>query len=136
MSDQTERDEEHGEIDERVMSRNLDGTLALGPTFRELAKETKEVKTEADLRRLREFIVATPGCETSDLTSGLAMSKKYILQLLERMEDVEKKGKGVKNDPLKYYVRPFDYGEPQGAVQGLINNFGNRPLAWIIHRFR
>src|ERR1043166_5936124 len=67
MSDQTERDEHYGEIDETIITRNRDGTLALGRSFLELAKEEKAIRTEADLTRLLDYIRANPNCEMKQI---------------------------------------------------------------------
>jgi hypothetical protein len=111
LSEQTERDEHFGEIDETVIARNADGTLELGRPFTELVKEEKEVKTEVAMRRLLDFIRQNPGCEITELMSGLSMSKKHAKRLLENAGDmVSSEGKGVKGDPLRFYLTPASDG--------------------------
>ena len=60
MSDQTERDDVYGEIDEAVIIRNSDGTLDLGRVLSELVKEGKQAKVEESLQQLLLYIVDHP----------------------------------------------------------------------------
>lgn len=102
-------------IDETIISRGHDGILSLGRKFQELAKEEKAIRTEADLTRLLDFIRANPDCEMEHIIAGLSMGKKTILPLLKQTTEVLATGKGVRGDPFKYSVKPFN-GDPQRAA--------------------
>jgi len=115
LSDQTVRDEEHGEIDETIITRSPDGTLTLGRKFQELAAEEKAIRNETDLTRLLSFISANPDCEMERIIAELTMSKKTILALLRQTNEVTTTGKGIKGDPFKYFIKPLD-GDPQQAT--------------------
>ncbi len=104
-SDQTERDDVLGEIPETVISKSPDGTLQLGPSFKELLKEEKHSKFEADLQRFVSFVAERPGAEMDALMRDLGMSKKHILSLFaEATAFVRREGSGIKGDPYKYFV--------------------------------
>jgi hypothetical protein len=105
MTEQTQRDEHHGEVDETIIIRNEDGSLSLGRPFNELGKQEKQVRTETDLRRVIDYITEHPGCEMTDIIEELGIAKKKVLQLLETAgELVTKTGKGIKNDLYKYSI--------------------------------
>ena len=105
QSDQTERDEVHGELNETVVSRNQDGTLHLGSPFNDLVKEHQSTKSEVFLRRILTFISQNPGCEIETVLGGLGMSKKTFLKYVEKDPEIFiTRGQGKKGDPLRYYV--------------------------------
>lgn len=116
-SDQTDRDDTLGEIEERAISRKRDGTLELGRFVRDLVKEQKKNRAEEDIQRLLGFIAARPnGCEMDDMMTGLSMSKKYAQRLLGEVRNiVTTTGKGVKGDPHRYYC---DTGGPRLSPAG------------------
>lgn len=109
MSDQTEREEPWGELDETVIERNADGTLSLGASFADLEKGTKRAKREGDIQRLLKFLSENAGAETGEIMGSLAMSKGYLLELLGiARELISHTGRGVKGDPLKYFLKSTD----------------------------
>jgi RecA-family ATPase len=123
LTEQTERDEHYGEIDETVIVRNQDGTVSLGRAFTQIAKEEKQVKEEAALRRLLDFIASNPGSEMSTIMSALNMSKKNALRLLAAAgELVHTTGNGVKGDPIKYFLIEDDAAQP--AAKRFALHFG------------
>ncbi|WP_433965982.1 AAA family ATPase [Tunturiibacter gelidiferens] len=113
MSDQTEREAPWGELDETVIERNADGTLSLGQSFAELESGNKRAKRESDIQRLLKFLEVNPGSETEEIMVKLAMSKAHLLQLLATIDGlIYRTGRGVKGDPLKYFLRPLDDTHP------------------------
>ncbi len=119
MTDQTERDDVHGEIPETVLHRTADATLSLLRPFDHLCKEEKESKAEAALRRVLKFISETPGCEMTHIIDGLGMSKKTVLKLLRTAPELWcTTGQGEKGDPLKYFLNKVL--DPQAEAQRLI----------------
>ena len=105
MSDQTERDDVYGEIDEAVIIRNPDGTLDLGRGLSELVKQGKQAKVEESLQQLLLYIVNQPGSEMAEIVAGLTMSKRDIVKLMKMGGGlIETKGKGIKGDPYKYFA--------------------------------
>lgn len=104
-TDQTERDDLYGEIDETVITRNPDGTLELGQPMSELTKQEKKNKFETDLQRLVLFVEDHPGVEMDVLTHELTMSKPRVLQILAAANAfVKRDGSGIKGDPYRYSV--------------------------------
>lgn len=119
MTEQTVRDDVYGEIDETIINRNPDGTLSLGRSMRELAKEETKVKSEADLQRLLVFIDQNPGCEMENIMTGLSMSKKKILDVIGKTTLVRTTGNGIKGDPHKYFS--CDKKDAQSETQALVS---------------
>jgi hypothetical protein len=125
FSEQTERDEIYGEIDETVLHRNADGTLSLLRPFSELVKEEKQSKAEVAIRRVLEYISAHPGCEMTQIVDGLGMAKKTILKALEKAEGFWfTTGAGEKGDPLKYSARPSDADPQAAAMEVMTHDWG------------
>lgn len=123
LTEQTERDEHYGEIDETIITRNADGTLSLGRPFMELVWEEKQVKAEAQLSRLLGHIRENPRCEMEEIMAALAISKKKVLELLEMAGSlVCRSGSGKKGDSFKYSIS--DEQNPQVAVAQLTAAFG------------
>ncbi len=104
MSDQTERDDVYGEIDEAIITRNPDGTLHLGSRVSELVKQEKQAGAGESLQRLLGYIVDHPGSEITDIVNGLRMGKKNALALIRESGIVRTTGEGVKGDPYRYFV--------------------------------
>ncbi len=104
MSDQTERDDVYGEIDESLISRDPDGTLHLGPRLAEIVKKEKQAKAEESMLRLLKYIADHPGCEITDIVNGLRMGKQSALDLIKESGIVRRTGEGVKGDSYKYFV--------------------------------
>lgn len=124
MSDQTERDDEYGEIPETILHRNSDGTLTMLRPFADLVKEDKAVKAEASVRRVLQYIAEHPGCEMDEITDGLGMAKKTVLDLLKKSPDMYRKtGDGKKGDPAKYFANILR--TPQSAAEEVIREFAN-----------
>jgi hypothetical protein len=119
-SDQTERDDRWGEIDEATLARESDGTLVLGPATAELKHEEKTAKKQADLQRLLTFLENRPGINTEEAIRSLAMAKSYFLELIGIAgELVVTTGLGVKGDPKLYSVKMLNSGagEAHSATQ-------------------
>lgn len=123
MTEQTERDEHYGEIDETIIIRNADGTLSLGRSFRELAIEEKQVKIEAQARRLLDYIAQHPNCDMTTIMRGLGMGKKTILQHLKILGNlISSTGEGVKGNPFKYSIT--NDRDPQTEATRIALQFG------------
>jgi hypothetical protein len=104
FSEQTNRDEVYGEIEQTIISRNPDGTLDLGPKLSELIKKEKQAKAEESLQSVLSYIVHHPGCEITEIVNGLNMGKQSALDLIKESGIVRRTGRGVKGDPHKYFV--------------------------------
>jgi len=120
MTDQSLRDDVFGEIDKSVLIRNPDGSLELGQKVDELAKADKVRRIEEDLKKVLVFVAKHPGCEMSEIMGQLMMSKKTVLRLLVQAGDMfHIDGKGIKGDPLRYYVRGYgdDAVSPESCIQ-------------------
>lgn len=116
FTDQTIRDDIYGEIDKSVLLRNPDGTLELGPLVTDIAKAEKLKRGEGDLQRLLNFIALHPECEMDEIMGALSMSRKHAQALMTRTESIKTRGKGIKGDPLRYYVEGMEDG-PSFEVQ-------------------
>src|SRR5207253_6794007 len=106
-SDQTHRDDLHGEIPETVIEY-VDGALRLGTPYSQLAQQEKAKKTTATLHSVLDFIQQHPGCEMKDILNGLRMAKKTVLNLLDKAgagDLVSRTGEGEKGDPFKYSLK-------------------------------
>ena len=110
MSDQTDRDDEYGEIDERLISRHPDGHFSLGPLVSDLEKQETKSKREASLMRLLVFISSHNGCVMDEIMNGLKMSEKYVRTLMEQDGGglIKVHGEGKKGNPYKYFVDALD----------------------------
>lgn len=109
MSEQTIRDEFYDEIDECVIVKNPDGTLALGTPVTELRAAEAQSKNEADITRLLTFIHSNEGCDMDQIMKRLGMSKKRANFLMDQTPElIRVEGKGVRGDPHKYFVDSLD----------------------------
>jgi hypothetical protein len=102
-SDQTYRDDLHGEIPETVLEF-VDGALRLGTPYSQLAQQEKTLQREAAVRSVIDFVQQNPDCQMQDILSGLGMSKKTVLNALKATELISPAGEGVKGDPYTYRV--------------------------------
>ncbi len=83
----------------------VDGLFAIARAIKERKQNLSNNAARADAQRLVSFLDLHPGCEMEDILSGLSMSKRYALQLIERVStSVRTDGKGVKGNPYKYYA--------------------------------
>ena len=114
LSEQTNRDQVYGEIDQTIIVRNPDGTLELGRKLSELVKEEKKTREEESLQQLLEYVYKHSGCEMQEIMGALTMSKKTVLALIKKDGSIRTTGEGVKGDPLKYFVSGM--GEPSEAA--------------------
>jgi hypothetical protein len=124
QSDQTERDEAHGELRETIIERSLDGgVLSLGKPFVELALQEKESKAQASLERLVMFVAQHPGCETAHILQSLGISKKTVLKLLDSAPDMFiTTGEGKRGDPLRYSINCQLEGQTQASTTQYATN--------------
>jgi hypothetical protein len=103
MSDQTEREEPWGEIEETTLICNDDGTLSLGRPTAELKQDSKDARLEADLQRVLSFISDQPGSETDVIIGSLAIAKARVLEIVCAIHDLlVVTGRGIKGDPKRY----------------------------------
>lgn len=103
-SDQTDRDDVYGEIQETVIERGQDDKLQLGPLLKDITQKAKKIKFEADLQRFVMFVEDHPGADVEVIMSGLAMAKKQALALFEQAGAfVRREGSGIKGDPFRYF---------------------------------
>jgi RecA-family ATPase len=125
MSDQTIREAQYGEIDERVITRNDDLSLSLGQPFEELTSQDKKVKDDASFQRLLAFIGQNPDCEMGAILSGLSISKKSALKLMDKAGAlIRVTGEGIKGNPHKYALDE-DYKTSQSEVGRLTATYGD-----------
>ena len=115
-SDQTDRDDQLGEIPERVSLRGTDGRLTLGDEYKSLLNQEKKDRRKADLDRIAVFVDQNPGTDEPTLMKELRVSKARLLDLLaSSVEFIRREGNGVKGDPYRFYSS--DYSKPQEANQ-------------------
>jgi len=131
-SDQTHRDDLHGEIPETVIEY-VDGALRLGTPYSQLAQQEKAKKTTATLHSVLDFIQQHPGCEMKDILNGLRIAKKTVLNLLDKAGDlVSRTGEGEKGDPFKYSLK--DPSSLPVRMEGAANDdaryFEEQQVAW------
>jgi hypothetical protein len=126
MSDQTERDDALGEIDETVIIRNADGTLALGEKVSTLAKLEKRTRADEASHKILRFITDNPGSDMDQMTGGLGMSKATVLSCLGTMAALwATEGEGVKGSPYRYYpVAP--QADPKAEATALVTDWRKR----------
>lgn len=117
FSEQTNRDEVYGELEQTLIIRNPDGTLCLGSRLSELIKEEKRTKEEESLYLLLEYVYKHPGCEMQEIMNAVAMSKKRVLALMKKDRSIQARGGGVKGDPLKYFVSGMGDTGAEAAAQ-------------------
>lgn len=117
-SDQTDRDDVLGEIEETVINRGQDGKLQLGELFKDVIQTAKKNKFEEDVQRFVGFVEDHPGVELEVILDGLAMSKKYALKLFEKVNRmlVRRTGSGIKGDPYLYLPITAEPKEPCTAA--------------------
>ena len=105
MSDQTERDEVFGEIDETIVTQAPDGTLVLGQKVSDLRVEQRKQEQEENIQRVLRYVYEHPGCTQHDLIDGLKMGKPTLLHCVkEGATLMTTRGSGVKGDPICYYI--------------------------------
>jgi len=103
ISDQTDRDTEHGEIDETLITRDATGRMSLECAYADLKKEQREGRDQEAIDRLLDFVLANEGCTQSDLMEGLDLTKPTVRKLLDNAGDrITKCGKGTKTNPFRY----------------------------------
>jgi hypothetical protein len=103
FSDQTDRDTEHGEIDETIITRDATGRMSLECAYADLKKEERQERDQGAIDRLIDFVIANDGCTQSDLMEGLDLTKPTLRKLLDNAGDrITKHGKGTKTDPFRY----------------------------------
>ena len=104
-SEQTVRDEKHGEIDKTIIERDAVGRMSLKGLYSDLKKAECQTRNENDISRVVDFISGRDGCTQLDITDGLAMSIKTLGPLLKRAtanQLITVNGEGVKGDSLRY----------------------------------
>ncbi|HEU0046437.1 MAG TPA: AAA family ATPase, partial [Nitrososphaera sp.] len=95
QSDQTDRDESLGELEETIVERDADKHLILIRPFEELQREKKKTEREEGVVRLLSYITARGNCTVEDMCSSLSMARKTVLKLLPELKDLTfKTGKG------------------------------------------
>jgi hypothetical protein len=113
MSDQTEREDPWGEIDETELIREPDGVLSLGRPVTALKDDTRTAKMEADIERVYCFIKDNPGCETDRIIASLAIAKARFLEIVAKIRGMLSiSGQGTKGDPKRYSVGSFELPTP------------------------
>lgn len=118
-SDQTEREDPWGEIDETELVRNPDGTLSLGRPVAELKEDKKTAKMEADIERVLLFINDHPDSETDEIISSLAMAKGRFLEIVRTINDLLViTGRGIKGEPRRYSLKSFGGSTTHGDAHG------------------
>lgn len=110
ISDQTDRDDVYGEIDERLLQRDASGVYSLGPLVSDLRAQEADAKIEADLIQLLNFIGEQNGCDMEAILKGVKMSEKYVRKLMKRDGNalIRVEGGGKKSDPYRYFVDCVD----------------------------
>jgi hypothetical protein len=108
QSDQTQRDQNLGELDETVVNRDPQGAIHLGVRFEDVKQEEKKDEYAVRLNKLFNIIATHDGELTADaIADHMKMAKKTLLPLLESMEEAGRiypKGLGKRGDPKKYCV--------------------------------
>ena len=103
ISDQTDRDTEHSEIEETIITRNAVGRMSLQGAYAECKKDERQGRDQASIDRLIEFASANEGCTQNDMMEGLDATKKTVRSLLDKAGDrIIRNGKGSKSDPYRY----------------------------------
>jgi hypothetical protein len=105
MSDQTDRDTEHGEIEETIVERDEVGRMSLQGLYADRMKAEKEIKDEEALLRLVDFISANEGSTQPEIMTKLGMTKKTVRSLLDKAvanDQITRSGTGTKGDPYRY----------------------------------
>jgi len=104
-SDQTHRDDLHGEIPETVLEY-VDGELRLGETRCQLGyREKLSREDQVDIKVL-DFIQQHPGCHTQDIANGLNMTKQRVTNCLSKsLALITRTGDGKKGSPYAYSVK-------------------------------
>jgi len=103
VSDQTDRDTEHGEIDETIITRDAIGTMSLQGAYAEYTKDARQTRDQASIDRLITFAAENEGSTQADIMEGLDATKLKVRKLLDNAGDrIIKSGKGSKTDPYRY----------------------------------
>jgi len=102
-SDQTDRDTQHGEIDETIITRDAVGKMSLEGSYAECKKDERQVRDQSAIDRLIDFVSANEGCTQDDMVDALETTKPNLRKLLNSAGDrIIKSGKGSKTDPYRY----------------------------------
>lgn len=105
-TDQTDRDDIYGEIEETILTRNQDGTIELGRQLSEIVTERKKKDAEQDFIRLYKLLEERPGLEEEEILRELGMSKKHVRSLIQSGSGFfTREGKGVRGDAFRYSVK-------------------------------
>lgn len=83
----------------------VDGLFAIARAIKERKQNLSNNAALADTQRIVSYLDSHPGCEMGDILTGLSMSKRHALQLIEKAStSVRAEGKGIKGDPHRYYA--------------------------------
>jgi hypothetical protein len=103
FSDQTDRDTEHGEIEETIIIRDAVGQMSLQGAYAEYKKDERQVRDQSAIDRLIDFVSANEACTQDDMVDALETTKPNLRKLLANAGDrIIKSGKGSKTDPYRY----------------------------------
>jgi RecA-family ATPase len=108
-TDQTQRTQEFGEIEEAIIERNsVTGKMTLGSTVASLEIAEKKSRERTDAEDVLHFIEQNPNCTQDDIINGLHMSKIRLKTFLGHVgASLDKTGSGVSGDPYRYAVSPI-----------------------------
>jgi RecA-family ATPase len=119
-SDQTDRDTEHGEIDETIIERDGMGRLSLLGLYADRKQAEKKDRDEALLLRLVEFISQNEGCDQTKIITELEVSKRTALNLVARAVadgQIARSGVGIKGNPFLYSIHKMETLQRPEVVQ-------------------
>jgi len=103
FSDQTDRDTEHGEIEETIIIRDAIGQMSLQGAYAECKKDERQVRDQSAIDRLVDFVSANEACTQDDMVDALETTKPNLRKLLANAGGrIIKSGKGSKTDPYRY----------------------------------
>jgi hypothetical protein len=103
FSDQTDRDTEHGEIDETIITRDGAGVMSLEGAYAEYKKEERQGRDQQAIDRLIDFVAGNEGCTQDDMVYALETTKPSLRKLLDSAGDrIIRSGKGSKTNPFRY----------------------------------
>jgi RecA-family ATPase len=108
-TDQTQRTQEFGEIEEAIIERNsLTGKMTLGSTVASLEIAEKKSRERTGAEDVLHFIEHNSNCTQDDIINGLHMSKIRLKTFLGHIKaSLGKTGSGVSGDPYRYSVSPI-----------------------------
>jgi hypothetical protein len=105
MTDQTERNDVHGEIDETILTRGPNGQLTLSVSLATLKQEERKVKAVVADRKLFEFLTEHPASTIDEITNALHITKKTALELVGNKDVVTQEGDGKKGSPYRFSLQ-------------------------------